>query len=307
MMIRKAIHLVEIVAERVCTTLKSAISPASGLSQVSDVRIERGEYAHTSGTFTGLKRLPLRKCAIESASFDGYSPEEVSFSFGVSHDGIPPRNSVETESRFVSEHFAAAAIGDTTEKKIFLTFDLGSSKCREQVGRILDILLEKDIPAAFFSPLRFVKRNPSLTDRIIRGNHILGNHSVSHKPMGNMPPEEVLSEVMTFERFVRRRYGYCARYFRFPLGVYSDRSLKIVGDAGYFSVFWSLAYDDFSQGADPSMDVAQLIASRLHPGAIILLHAGAKRNVEALERIIDSAQEMGYTFAPLTDISRTQE
>jgi len=41
--------------------------------------------------------------------------------------------------------------------------------------------------------------------------------------------------------------------------------------------------------------------SRLHPGAVILLHAVSPDNAAALGRIIDSAREQGYTFKSLYD------
>ncbi len=70
---------------------------------------------------------------------------------------------------------------------------------------------------------------------------------------------------------------------------------------GYRSIFWSVAYNDWNverqQGADKATET---VLSRLHPGAVILLHAVSRDNAAALGTIIDAARAEGYTFVPLT-------
>lgn len=44
------------------------------------------------------------------------------------------------------------------------------------------------------------------------------------------------------------------------------------------------------------------VIRRLHPGAVILLHAVSKDNVIALDRIIKSVKAEGYEFKTLDDI-----
>ena len=72
---------------------------------------------------------------------------------------------------------------------------------------------------------------------------------------------------------------------------------------GYVSVFWSVAYNDWNVDKIQGKDYAvKTVMSRLHPGAVILLHSVSKDNAEALPEIIDKARAEGYTFKPLTEL-----
>jgi peptidoglycan-N-acetylmuramic acid deacetylase len=71
---------------------------------------------------------------------------------------------------------------------------------------------------------------------------------------------------------------------------------------GYTSVFWSCAYADWDVNDTRGGDYAfEKVTSRLHPGAVILLHSVSPDNAEALGRIIDFARENGYEFQSLTE------
>jgi peptidoglycan-N-acetylmuramic acid deacetylase len=70
-----------------------------------------------------------------------------------------------------------------------------------------------------------------------------------------------------------------------------------VSSLGYRSVFWSVAYDDWDTSKIRGKDYAtEKVISRLHPGAVILLHSVSKDNADALGDIIDKAREQGYRF-----------
>ena len=53
------------------------------------------------------------------------------------------------------------------------------------------------------------------------------------------------------------------------------------------------------KGADYAFEK---VTARLHPGAIILLHAVSSDNAGAMARIIDYAREQGYEFKSLDDL-----
>ena len=93
------------------------------------------------------------------------------------------------------------------------------------------------------------------------------------------------------------------RFYRPPQGLYSEENLKQAQALGYQTVFWSLAYADWDNNAQPDPDAAvEKLTGRLHDGAVILLHATSRTNAEILDRLIGKWQEMGYRFAPLTEL-----
>ena len=86
--------------------------------------------------------------------------------------------------------------------------------------------------------------------------------------------------------------------FRFPAGIYSEQSLALVQELGYRSVFWSFAYRDWETDNQP--DSAASLAklnSKMHEGAIYLLHAVSATNTEIMGQFIDDTRAAGYTFA----------
>lgn len=67
-------------------------------------------------------------------------------------------------------------------------------------------------------------------------------------------------------------------------------------------MFWSVAYGDYNVNKQKGKQYAfDKVTARLHPGAVLLLHAVSKDNTAALGEIIDWAREQGYVFKALTE------
>ena len=92
-----------------------------------------------------------------------------------------------------------------------------------------------------------------------------------------------------------------AKMYRPPQGKYSEDNLKMAKELGYTTFFWSLAYVDWIKTKQPSKELALEKLSRIHPGAIILLHSTSKTNSEILEDIIKKLKGEGYIFSSLND------
>ena len=66
---------------------------------------------------------------------------------------------------------------------------------------------------------------------------------------------------------------------------------------GYKTVFWSLAYADWDNNAQPTPQQAfDKLIPRVHNGAVILLHSTSKTNAQILDDLLTKYKEMGYTF-----------
>ena len=54
------------------------------------------------------------------------------------------------------------------------------------------------------------------------------------------------------------------------------------------------------KGLKPTKEEAfDKLLTRIHPGAIVLLHNTSKTNGEILDELLTKWEEMGYTFQPL--------
>ena len=93
------------------------------------------------------------------------------------------------------------------------------------------------------------------------------------------------------------------KYYRPPQGKYSLENLEMAKELGYSTFFWSLAYVDWKQDAQPSHEEAfYKLMSRIHPGAIVLLHNTSATNGEILDELLTKWEELGYSFGTLDEL-----
>ena len=93
------------------------------------------------------------------------------------------------------------------------------------------------------------------------------------------------------------------KYYRPPQGIYSQENLKTAQKLGYKTVFWSLAYVDWNNDAQPTRQEALgKLLPRTHPGAVILLHSTSGTNAEILEELIGTWKDEGYEFGTVEEL-----
>jgi peptidoglycan-N-acetylmuramic acid deacetylase len=196
----------------------------------------------------------------------------------------------------------AVFLGNPEEKELYLTFDNGYEN--GYTPKILDVLKEKQVPAAFFVTGHYIKDKPELVKRIAEEGHLVGNHSWSHPDMSTLGKERIADELEKVRAGVEALTGQKEmRYLRPPRGIFSERVLAECSRLGYVSVFWSVAYKDWDTSSQRGAQYAyDKVMEQLHPGAVILLHSVSKDNTEALGRIIDEARSRGYTFKSLDQL-----
>ena len=227
------------------------------------------------------------------------SEKKQSHSHGPASNGKPHETVLAFQDTF--DRFGALTLDrKTKEPVLYLTFDCGY-EYENLTSAILDTLKEKDVPAAFFCTRDHIVRQPELIARMIREGHIVGNHSDTHPSFPGISRTQMKDEIEKTENELRKNFGYCAKFFRFPAGEYSESALDLVQSLGYCSVFWSVAYNDWDVNNQHGKDYAvRTVTERLHPGAVILLHAVSRDNADALGEIIDRAREEGFVFRALS-------
>lgn len=261
-----------------------------------------GENTGTSATLTGFEPLPIIDFTVNDPdNKNNLSTTKISHAYGVAKDETPNDISLNNQKYFENGLFNAITLDIKTEEKVvYLTFDVGYDNGYTDI--ILDTLKEKNVTAAFFCTVHEMKTSPDIITRMIKEGHIVGNHTENHPSMDEISRTEMMHEIKAFDDYLRTNYGYSSPYFRFPKGEYSDCALELVGSLGYTSVFWSLAYADWdTENQKGALYAHDTVISRIHPGAIILLHAVSSDNAYALGDIIDTARAMGYEFRSLDD------
>ncbi|MDR1927425.1 MAG: polysaccharide deacetylase family protein [Oscillospiraceae bacterium] len=265
--------------------------------------ILKGKPNAAAQTLTQLEPLPVRPVVIaDPGNSKGLPNKKVAHAFGVAQNGQAHQISVDFQRFFESKGYAAA-VYDTTPgtKAVYLTFDCGYEN--GYTAKVLDVLKEKQVPAAFFCTLDEIKGAPEIIARMIAEGHIVGNHSTTHASFAAIDRSAMAREILESDNYLRTQFGYSAPFFRFPKGEYNESALDAVASLGFSSIFWSLAYDDWDVSVSRGGDyAAEKVISRLHPGAIILLHSVSKDNAQGMRQIIDRVRAAGYQFQDLTKL-----
>ncbi len=225
------------------------------------------------------------------------------YGYGYASGGKPHQISVDNQKRFdkMSQVKALALDVKSSGKVLYLTFDCGY-EYNDNTDRILNVLKEKQVKAAFFCTRPFIDEHGSTVKRMIDEGHIVGNHSTNHPVFPKITRIKMAEELWGVSSVLKSKYNYDCEYFRFPTGEYSHNSLELVTSQGYKSVFWSIAHVDWYTNNQPKESEAiSTLTGRLHPGAVILLHTVSNTNVAILDDFIDAAQAQGYTFVTLDD------
>lgn len=218
-------------------------------------------------------------------------------------DGEPPvANASFEELKKYNAYYAE----DTSEKKLYLTFDAGFEN--GNTPAILDALKKHDVKATFFVVGTYIKDNPDLIKRIHEEGHLIGNHTYHHPDMSQIATKESFhKELKDVETEYKNVVGEeMTKFYRPPQGKYNESNLQMAKDLGYHTFFWSLAYVDWYENDQPSKEEAfQKLLGRIHPGAIVLLHSTSKTNADILDELLTKWEEMGYKFASLETLIET--
>jgi len=198
------------------------------------------------------------------------------------------------------QKYDATYLGDPAEKVLYLTFDAGYEN--GNTAKILDILKAHNVPAAFFLVGHYVEKNADLVRRMVEEGHIVGNHTMHHKDMSQLTDKETFSKELTdLETLFKEVTGKeLPKYYRPPQGIYSEENLKMAQELGYKTVFWSLAYADWNNDAQPSKEQAfAKLLPRTHNGAVVLLHSTSATNAAILDELLAHWESDGYRFESL--------
>ena len=215
-------------------------------------------------------------------------------------NNLPPRND---EDEAYLRSFHAYAMVPTEQKIAYLTFDEGYEN--GYTPAILDVLAKHHVKAAFFCTGSFIKESPELVRRFAEEGHIIANHTLTHPDMMKVGTwEEFSRQLLSVEDRVKAITGKdMPRYYRPPAGAYSEAQLRMADAMGFRTVFWSVAYKDWDTKAQPTHEKAMnYLTTRIHPGAIILLHAVSKTNAEIMDQLLTTWEQMGYTFKTLDEL-----
>ncbi len=238
--------------------------------------------------------------ATEPVTNSSIAAQTDNWGLGFGADGTKPTGNVTPDEL---KTYDAYYVGSGDDKVIYLTYDCGYEN--GNTAPILDALKKHNAPATFFVVGHFLETAPDLVKRMVEEGHTVGNHTYHHPDMSS------ISDLSSFQKEVDDTAALyqeitvkeMTKYYRPPQGKYSTENLKMAKELGYHTFFWSLAYVDWNVDSQPTKEQAfDKLLTRIHPGAIVLLHSTSKTNGEIMDELLTKWEEMGYRFAPLSEL-----
>jgi peptidoglycan/xylan/chitin deacetylase (PgdA/CDA1 family) len=186
-------------------------------------------------------------------------------------------------------------------KVVTLTFDDGPWPGSTQ--RILAILKEFDVKAAFFMLGIQVKSHPAMAKEVADAGMEICNHSVNHPNLKKLSREGIAKQIQGAQTLIENATGVTPKYFRPPGGNYNAAVKEELARDGLELVQWGVDTEDWKRpGAGVIADRA---VNGAHPGAVILMHDGGgerEQTIDALPEIIRRLKAKGYTFVTLDSL-----
>jgi len=203
-----------------------------------------------------------------------------------------------------------------SKNHLAMTFDDGPDP--EWTPKILDVLKREHVPGTFFLIGIQAEKFGSLTQRIYREGHEIGNHTFTHPDISTIGSGYMRVELNLTEQLFASQLGIRTTLFRPPYSVDAEpdtedevKPLELTQSLGYVTIGNKIDTRDWSD--EPALSPRQIAArvlDHLPPcqpndqqcGNIILMHDGGgnrERTVLALPLIIDGARARGFDFVPV--------
>ncbi|MDA8097588.1 MAG: polysaccharide deacetylase family sporulation protein PdaB [Desulforudis sp.] len=188
----------------------------------------------------------------------------------------------------------------TDEQVVALTFDISWG---EKIPvAVADILKEEGIESTFFLSGPWIAKYPDMGKRLAGDGHEIASHGWRHKNYSEFTDEVIKEEIGKAHNAIKEVTGKAPKLIRTPNGDWNDRVVKAIASTGYRAIQWSVDSLDWQ---DPGVDaIANRVLERVHPGAIILMHASdsAEQTPEALPRVLAGLKEKGYKLVTVSEL-----
>lgn len=198
--------------------------------------------------------------------------------------------------------------GNTSDLKVYLTFDDGPSDLTPEV---LDLLDKYDAKATFFVVYTDNEQYTSYLKEIVNRGHTLALHSYSHNyDKIYKSVDAFLEDFEKVYNWVYEETGVRPTLFRFPGGSTNGKT-SVVNDIiaemerrGFIYYDWNVSSGDGSNLTTTENileNVCTNVGSFDQP--VVLMHDGAGKNatLKALPTLLETLAEEGYEFCALDE------
>jgi peptidoglycan-N-acetylglucosamine deacetylase len=203
----------------------------------------------------------------------------------------PPRKRPTPVDRAL-RHTDWIARGSPRRREVALTFDDGPSRF---TPRLVRALRRVHAPATFFPVGYAIERFPRHLRLLRRRGYTIGDHTMSHPLMSELPGPRQLAEIDGQVRLLREAGVAYPRLFRPPYGAFDAWTRGLIQERRMLMVLWSVNPEDYNRPGAKA--IVKRVLAGVKPGAIVLLHDGGgdrSQTVEAVPRIVRGLRARGF-------------
>lgn len=224
------------------------------------------------------------------------------FLYGI-NDAVNTRDTIATSSFYAGE-FPIYCV-NTEKPVVALTFD--SAWGDEDLDEILAVLKKHNAPATFFVTGEWVEKYPDAIVTIDSAGHEVANHGYSHKHMPQISKEEMAAEIQKCHNTVYNLIQKDMTLFRAPYSDWNDEVVYVAHTMGYAAINQSVDSLDWKDYGIDSIIRTVCEHKNLENGSIILLHNGATYTKDALDVMLTSLEQQGYSFVKVSSLIYTSD
>ena len=167
---------------------------------------------------------------------------------------------------------------------VVLTFDDGPNPDRAITIRLLDVLAEKQVRAAFCLVGAQAEQNPEIVRRIAADGHLIVNHTYSHGPGWIFWRGKLFAEADRFDRAIAGALGqpgWRATHFRPPWGLVTPGVNSLLRERGMTLMPVSYYAGDALAGPAEADEIVSktLTAARRDGGGVFVIHDGRQQSL----------------------------
>jgi polysaccharide deacetylase family protein (PEP-CTERM system associated) len=167
----------------------------------------------------------------------------------------PAAMSIDVEDWFHVENLKAVIARDTWDER--------ELRVERNVGRMLDLMAERDIHCTCFVLGWVAEKVPHLIKRIAEAGHEIASHGYGHDLIYNVSHDEFRADIVRSKSHLEDLTGQAVRGYRAPSFSITDWSIDILHDLGFTydsSAFPTVAHDRYGKltGMDAGQPIVEL-------------------------------------------------
>ena len=185
------------------------------------------------------------------------------------------------------------------DKLVALTFDDGPS---EHTSRLLDAIKENGFHGTFFMVGCYAQNQPDVLRKMVNYGNEPAIHSWAHADYTTMSQDAVAADIESTRNTIMNYTGVSPTLVRPPYGSYNASTLEAFRQKACSCIMWNTDIEDWKYFN--AVTVENNIMSRVHPGAVLVIHDSHSWSVDAIIAAMPKLKAQGYELVTVSQFAK---